>query len=111
MPLFDLEMFAKTFDILDQIPGRVLFEAGAPTKTHTQKEKRSVDRSELVALWSNARHGLSSSTLVQEDHLEGSTDVRETMQLARHPDLIFPGIEEAAIFLVASSAGTTSVRD
>ena len=69
MPFFDLEVFAKTFDVLDQIPGRVLLEARSPT----HKDKRSVDGSELVACGQNARRGLSSSTLIQEDHLKRTT--------------------------------------
>ena len=60
VPLLDLEVLAKALDVLDQVPGRVLLEARAPAEnTHTL-----VDGSELVALWSDARRGLSGSALI-----------------------------------------------
>jgi hypothetical protein len=31
VPLVDFEVLSKTFDIFDQIPGRVLFQARTPT--------------------------------------------------------------------------------
>jgi hypothetical protein len=33
VPFLDLEMLSKTFDIFDQIPGRVLFQARTPTSS------------------------------------------------------------------------------
>jgi hypothetical protein len=108
VPILNLEVLAKAFDVLDQVPGRVLLEARAPAHTN----KQSVDGSEARGAWSDARRGLSGSALIQEDHLQCKMVLEELgMKRAKvSPDLVLLGIEEAAILLVASSAGTTSVR-
>jgi len=114
VPFLDLEVFAKTFDILDQVPGRVCFETRAPTKrkhTHT----RSVDGSEARGLW--VKRTAWTFRLHADPRRPPANDngIREMVMMERgraggSPDLVLVGIEEAAIFRVASSAGTTSVR-
>ena len=68
MPILDLEVLAKALDVLDQIPGRVLLEARAPAET---KNTQTIGgRLRARGTWSDARCGLSGSTLIQEDHLQ-----------------------------------------
>jgi len=68
VPFIDFEVLAKTFEVFDQIPGRVFFQA-------------------------RTRCRFSGSSLIQED------------------DLVLMWVEEAAIFLIVSSAGTTMKED
>ena len=66
----------------------------------------------LRARGTDARRRLSSSALIQEDDLQLKwMDIRGRNGAKRITDLVLLGIEETAIFLVASSARTTSVSE
>ena len=113
MPFLDLEVLPKTFNVFDQIPGRVLFQARAPIPS-------SIAVSRELHL-SNARSRLSRSPLVQEDDLQNPKKrwyaihyqkvalvVGREQVATRH--LVLIRIEEAAILLIASPAGTASMQ-
>ena len=103
VPILNLEVLPKTFNVFHQIPGRVLFQACTPIPPPNGSAALS-----KRAAFVHARKRLSSSPLVQEDDLardplsEGCFDGKDKLL-----DLILIGVEKAAIFLIASATGTT----
>ena len=111
MPFLDLEVLAKTFEVFHQIPCRIFFQARTPIITKSLAERFIVAGAR--AGFVHARSRFSGSSLIQENDLSDTDDERTCQR--RHgfgreknrTDLVLMWVEEAAIFLIASSAGAT----
>lgn len=64
VPILDLEMLAKTFDVFDQIPGRVFFQTRAPIYTYTQPPLSRFVGALMATHYIHARSRFSGSSLI-----------------------------------------------
>ena len=108
MPFLNIEVLPKTFNVFHQIPGRVLFQARAPIPP----PNKSVSVLKELHL---STHGVdfpaplwSKKTTCKGRH--AIHNQRVALGNDKLPDLVLIGVEKAAILLIASAAGTTSMQ-